>query len=101
MSNYRQGDVALFQIKKLPLTEELKIEKSNILARGEATNATHVIENGVVYEDREGMYVVVDDEGKLVHNRGEGIDGHNTLIIEKGVYRVSIERDFYSRRVLD
>ena len=101
MSNYRQGDVALFKIKEA-LADTLKVKNDCILARGEATGATHELIGGIVYEDEEGnMYVQVDEEGQLIHNQGFGEDNHNTLTIEKGTYKVNIERDYYNRRVID
>lgn len=85
---YRQGDVLLKKIDKLP--EGLK-EKNKILAYGEVTGHKHqfVSESVVVLENNNHkQFVNVEEESVLQHEE------HKHISIPKGLYEVVIQREF-------
>jgi hypothetical protein len=96
---YRQGDVRLVSIEKLP--DGLK-EKDAVVAHSE-TGHHHVIEKGIVYTDVNGMqYVQVEKEAILVHQKTQ--EAHEQIQIPKGIYKIMHQREFSpqeSRRVMD
>ena len=88
MKIYRQGDVLLKQIQKLP--ENLKV-KNKILAYGEATGHHHRFESEQVqvFKDKEGnQFVEVVQPSKLVHEE------HAEIEIPEGSYIVITQREF-------
>ena len=101
MSIYRQGDILLRKIGKLPA--EIKI-KDKILAYGEVTGHKHQFKDNdecvMVYHDGNGkQYVQVLKPTKLQHEE------HDWLDIEQGNYEVIHQREFDliegTRRVMD
>ena len=85
---FRQGDVLLKEITKLPNN---LVVKNKILAYGEATGHHHrfVSEQVQVYKDNEGkQFVEVTEPSKLVHEE------HAELEIPKGTYVVVTQREF-------
>jgi len=89
---YRQGDLAITQIEKLP--ENLKEIKNPVLAYGEVTGHKHqLLERTAnqfrVLEDSAGnKYLDINQPTDLVHEE------HNTITIEKGLYFVGHEREY-------
>lgn len=97
MKTYRQGDILLKEIEKLP--SGLK-DKNNILALGEATGHKHFIENGKVMVDTKGnQYVVAGQETQLIH------DEHAVQKIPIGIYAMIQQREYDisegARQVMD
>ena len=101
---YRQGDVLIERIAKLP--KNLKsIPRENgrvILAHGEVTNHSHSIaeSHAILYDEGNGASVleVADALALLVHEE------HATITLEPGVYRVRRQREYTPteiRRVAD
>ena len=92
---YRQGDVLLTKIKKLP--KGSKIKRTDIILEGEATGHAHRLVNGTIYEKflwpDNGMYVdATSGYAKIVH------DEHNTIEIESGYYVVTRQREYEPSR---
>jgi len=89
---YRQGDVLLKKIEKIPKGVEPK--EDDIILKGEATGHAHRIENGTIYTGGwpEVMYLEAEAEAALVHEE------HNTIPIEAGVYEVIRQREYNPRR---
>lgn len=92
MTIYRQGDLGITPITKLP--DNLKIVKSPILAYGEATGHKHqLLERTAnqfsVLEDSAGnTYLKIGQPTDLIHEE------HKTITIEKGLYFISHEREY-------
>jgi len=85
---YRQGDILLSPIKKLP--ENIKQKKSLVLVEGEATGHCHqFLDFDLVacYELDQQQYVEVFEQAPLVHEE------HDTLQIPKGKYEVIRQRE--------
>ena len=96
---YRQGDILLRKISKLP--QGLK-QKDKILAYGEVTGHKHqfVDENAIVFSDGDGkQYVQILKPSQLQHEE------HDLLDLEKWDYEVIHQREFDliegTRRVMD
>lgn len=96
---YRQGDVLVKKIEKLP--EGLK-EKDKVIAYGEVTGHKHQFktEQVLVFENAEhNQFLDVKQESILEH------DTHKQVILPKGKYEVVIQREFdvlqQVRNVLD
>ena len=93
---YRQGDVFLEKIEKLPA--DLKV-KDNILLRGETTGHAHRIEGAVVYTDKNGMqYVQIQKEAQIFHEE------HDVVTVPQGLYQMLPQREYHptaNRLVMD
>ena len=96
---YRQGDVALVKITKLP---KKLVEKDKVLALGETTGHKHqfVSQSVQVFRDnKNNQFVDVKQDSELVHEE------HHKLQIPKGKYKVVLQREFDlvsgTRQVLD
>lgn len=90
----RHGDVLLIPVKSLP--KNFKKQKDTVVAYGEATGHNHAImptkeefaEKITVYlNDLAEKYVVVETDAIIKHQE------HKTLKVDKGVYKVVIERE--------
>jgi hypothetical protein len=85
---FRQGDVLLREVTKLP---NGLVEKNKILAYGEATGHHHRFESvqvQVFKDDNGKQFVEVKEPSKLVHEE------HAELEIPKGTYVVVTQREF-------
>lgn len=85
---FRQGDVLLVKIDKLP--SGLK-EKDKILAYGEVTGHRHQFssEQVCVFEnEQKQQFVDVQEDSPLLHEE------HNIIQVPKGVYKVVLQREF-------
>jgi len=94
---YRQGDVLLRKIGRLPAG---LVAKDRTLARGEATGHSHTLNAGEVFVDGGGQqFVQLAAPTVLAHQE------HAPLTLPKGVYEVVLQREFDAvegvRRVLD
>jgi hypothetical protein len=94
---YRQGDVVLKPVSRLPkyankAGEQLSISSEN--------GNPHTMQAAVYVARRNRQmlqYVVLEDEEKMTHPQ------HPTLVIPAGIYEVSNvhERDYAPRRAMD
>jgi len=94
---YRQGDVVLKPVSRLPkyankAGEQLSISSEN--------GNPHTMQAAVYIARRNRQmqrYVVLEDEEKMTHPQ------HPTLVIPAGIYEVSNvhERDYAPRRAMD
>lgn len=87
----RQGDVLLVATDALPEDAELEVHDGPIvLAYGEATGHSHVIERGpvTVYSDPAGRLIGVPSVATLVHQE------HAPVAVPPGLYRVVIQREY-------
>lgn len=95
---YRQGDVLLTKVVSLP--NEIKKQKNNkkiILAYGEATGHHHYIEatkETDSFIDNDGnLFLDLKKDSLLVHQE------HSRLVIPKGKYQVTIQREYSPEEV--
>lgn len=88
MNSYRQGDVLLKPIEKLP--EKAKKLKTKIVAEGEVTGHSHRFndETTELYLLNGIMYAQVPFTTEIIH------EDHKPLKIEKGIYEVGREREW-------
>ena len=94
MTNYRQGDVALKQLHRLP--KGLKKLETLIVAQGEATGHHHKLvadrpETQIaIMEDIQGKkYIqIIGGQARLTHQE------HDTIILQPGIFEVGIEREY-------
>jgi hypothetical protein len=101
MKIFRQGDVLLRQVSKLPETAQRKQDK--VLAYGEATGHKHQFTSNFadLYVDVDGkQYALLVETALLEHEE------HADIEVPKGTYEVVIQREFdlvenQFRRVLD
>jgi hypothetical protein len=104
---YRQGDITLRPIEKLP--EDCRVSfNGNVLVHGETSGHRHWVDtpDQAVYEDFDGnLYVELIEDAVLVHSgpdlkapispqEARDKDLHMPLEIKKGVYRLTIETDY-------
>jgi hypothetical protein len=88
MKIYRQGDVALIEIERLP--KNLK-EKDKVLAFGEITGHKHQFKSNQVQvfaDKNNNQFVQVKQKSVLEHEE------HQHLEIPKGNYKVVLQREF-------
>ncbi len=104
---YRQGDVTLKPIERLPENCHVSIN-GNILALGESSGHRHWIDtpDKVVYEDLDGnLYVELIKDTVLIHSgpdlkapesrkEAREKDLHMPIRIKKGIYRYTFEKDY-------
>src|SRR4051812_31466572 len=89
MRCYRQGDVVLREIKKLPKPAEMYFGMP-VLAVGEQTGHSHRLEGGKVqmYTRAGTRYIEVLEQADLVHEE------HQTIKIPPGTYAQHQEREY-------
>lgn len=91
---YRQGDVLLERVEKLPVGAKVTQKKGKaILAYGEVTGHHHAIHKGNVkkYVDPEtqATYIEISDAiADLTHEE------HGPIELEPGFYKVDIQREY-------
>jgi hypothetical protein len=79
---YRQGDVMVIEISKLP--KGLKKKKDNVLVHSDSTLHDHILVKGTVYVDKDGkMFIDVPTKTQIVHTAD-----HDPIDIPKGVYEI-------------
>ena len=97
MKIYRQGDVVLRPVSRLPKCANKAGEKLSISSEN---GNPHTMQAAVYVARRNRQmqrYVVLEDEEKMTHPQ------HPTLVIPAGIYEVSNvhERDYAPRRAMD
>lgn len=100
---YRQGDLLIVEIDKIPNKKRLRKVKDKIILRGEATGHAHQLVGGDLYSERWGsglglgvgqgrsgpnMYIDIGKTAKIVHQE------HDTLELPKGSYQVVRQREY-------
>lgn len=89
MKIYRQGDVLIKQINKLP--KGLKKVKDKTLAYGEVTDHSHRFKDATPIELfllNDAKYLQVNLPSPLIHEE------HKKIIIEPGKYEITQEREY-------
>jgi hypothetical protein len=95
---YRQGDVLLTKISKLPYEEkQLKKVKPEhgrlILARGEVTGHHHSVaaskSSSLLAGPNEEMFLLIQEGEKLLEHQE-----HNPVQLKEGVYKVTRQRQY-------
>jgi hypothetical protein len=94
---YRQGDVVLKPVSRLPKCANKAGEQLSISSEN---GNPHTMQAAVYVARRNRQmlqYVVLEDEEKMTHPQ------HPTLVIPAGIYEVSNvhERDYAPRRAMD
>jgi len=90
---YRQGDVGLLRISKLP-QQAVAVESPDriVLAYGEATGHAHAIDVSAgqarLWRSEKNSYVEVRSAADLRHEE------HAPIRIEPGMYRVVLQREY-------
>jgi len=90
----RHGDLLLKSDEGIVIPKGSKSLKTDVLAEGEATGHTHrLVGQAQILEHQAAdgtveKFVDAKQDSQLVHQ------GHNTIDIPKGVYRVVQEREF-------
>jgi len=93
MEFYRQGDVGLLRIAKLPY-QAVAVESRGriVLAYGEATGHAHAIDVSAgqarLWRSAKSAYVEVRNSADLRHEE------HAPIRLEPGVYRVVLQREY-------
>lgn len=88
MKTYRHGDVQLTRVDSMP-KGVASLGSRKELAYGEVTGHAHRIDVGELFQTKNGdLYLKVDKLAKLSHEE------HKTQVIEPGVYRVAIKRQY-------
>jgi len=86
MRAYRQGDVVLKQVRRLP--EDVKQIKRKLRVSGETGNP-HTLEGEYkLYRAGDRLYVVVEAASRLVHPE------HSSITVKPGIYEVERVRSF-------
>ena len=84
----RHGDVQLIRIESLP-SDAVLVPGRKALAFGEKTGHQHRIDVGELFETKNGeLYLKVDSLCQVSHEE------HETKVIEPGIYRVGIKRQY-------
>jgi len=91
---YRQGDVLIRQISKIP--PSAKTSKTQVVAVGEGHHEHKAIGDLEVMEMNEKYYLAVNTEGKLVHvhTGTETQAEHLPIELEQGFYEVIHQRQY-------
>ena len=88
MENFRHGDVQLTRVESIPV-EAQSLGSRKELAYGEVTGHAHRIDVGELFQTKNGdLYLKVDELANLSHEE------HATKVIQPGVYRVGIKRQY-------
>ena len=90
---YRQGDILFKKIEALPT--DLIAKPDNVVADGEQTGHSHVLDNGALYEliNTENLYIKANGKTKITHNE------HFPIKLESGNYEVIRQREFLGKGI--
>src|SRR5690348_15334354 len=96
---YRQGDVLLKRVSKLPKTAVRQQSKGRIiLALGEATGHHHSIatKSASLFKDDEtkATYVEIAEAMALLEHQE-----HAPIQLEPGIYRVGLQREYHPQEI--
>jgi hypothetical protein len=87
MEMFRQGDVLITRIARLP--EGMNERQSKIILAGEGTRHAHRLLQGRVLEDERGaLFLEVLQHTHVVHEE------HNPLTLEPGYYQIIRQREY-------
>ncbi|HEX6480454.1 MAG TPA: hypothetical protein VF043_16570 [Ktedonobacteraceae bacterium] len=87
MEMFRQGDVLITRIARLP--EGLNERQDKIILAGEVTGHTHRLVQGRVLEDARGaLFLEVLQQTQVVHEE------HRPLSLEPGSYQITRQREY-------
>lgn len=87
MEMFRQGDVLITRIARLP--EGLNERQDKIILAGEVTGHTHRLVQGRVLEDTRGaLFLEVLQQTQVVHEE------HRPLSLEPGSYQITRQREY-------
>jgi hypothetical protein len=90
MSNYRQGEVLIFQVKaRKPITAYGYTEKAdNVIVEGEISGHKHEVDNGKLYE-KDGKIMLEASKGCILKH-----PEHKSLAIPEGKYEIGIQVEY-------
>lgn len=93
-THYRQGDVLIERVDKLPAdAKRQKVKGPVILAHGEVTGHAHAIRRGTVrvykQPEVEATYLEIANALAMVEH-----EEHATIPLEPGFYRVTRQREY-------
>ncbi len=90
---YRHGDLLIVKTEKIP--QGCKKRETNIILDGEVTGHAHRLNNGVVFEKDELVYLRVVDKSAVTHEE------HKTIELPAGDYQVIRQREYrpYDRAI--
>ena len=89
MKQFRQGDILLKEINLEEYKNKtIKGEGRRVLAYGEVTGHSHVLDGDIRYYDSNGTILCQVEEGMLMHEE------HSQINISKGDYIVINQREF-------
>ncbi|MBD3352496.1 MAG: hypothetical protein GF364_13490 [Candidatus Lokiarchaeota archaeon] len=86
MELYRQGDVLIVKIEKLP--NFTRMMNSDIIVEGEATGHAHRLKNGWLYTDGRDLFISAQADTEIVHEE------HDTIPLDAGLYKVIRQREY-------
>lgn len=90
MKFYRQGDVGIIEIDKLP--KGLKKKGDNVLVHSDSTMHDHTLVKGTVYVDKEGkLFADVPSDTQIVHT-----EDHDPVDLPKGFYEIRRQVEYGS-----
>lgn len=93
----QQGDVLLTKINNLPKKYTIISKKRCVLAEGEKTGHSHVLEDdeAQLIQDGERILLMLEKQGILKHEE------HNPITLEPGIYEIGKvnEYDYFSKMV--
>ena len=93
MDQYRQGDVLLIRVDRIPSSTK-KVPRQGgriVLAEGELTGHAHVVESDLaeLLDDVTGLrFLTIREPGRIVHEE------HAAIGIDPGVYQVVRQREY-------
>lgn len=86
---YRQGDVLLKQIARLP--PNIRVKKDKKVAEGEIAGHAHLIKNGTVLEllnQNDKLFVKAGKKTVITHEE------HNPIKLDVSIYEVMRQREY-------
>lgn len=86
---YRNGDIVLTKIEKLP--QGTKKVVSGIIVYGESSGHAHRLVGGDVLKKGDLMFLRVGKSAKIVHEE------HKTISLGKGLYGVIRQREYLTK----
>ena len=90
---YRQGDLLLKQINKLP--KGLKISNTLVLVHSDTTQHNHQLKSGQVFQDdKDLMFLKLLKDTDLIHEE------HKTINLPKGFYEVIRQRQYLDKDMI-
>lgn len=84
----RQGDILFIPVTEIPSYEERQIVANRVIALGESTGHSHTLEEGLVIQKWNEMYLVLDKDSRVVHQE------HNPIELPAGYYLVRRQREY-------